>query len=293
MWGLFIILVWCLIYATIKSKKKQKKSELKWAVKASSWYIIPDIPPEYECTCINCWYEIESLMDFWAYRRKCPACKVTNYRVREYTNNHNIKKFHTWSKEEYEVEKQKRNLYFDYVYNYKNLKKEVWAAIYKEIYTKLADFSWLPVKETFDIKNKNIIQKPKLLKLRYYCFAQKIQNLIIKWEYNSADKFFRQNMFIALDWFDIEQAIHIFLSYIFLAGVVYYIKYKYTYKDLGLDFSLTYENFIDDWGLDVFITEFEKLWVHSDEIKKRFWEKYPNFPDWIEFVTQSLSLEGK
>jgi len=53
-------------------------------------------------------------------------------------------------------------------------------------------------------------------------------------------------MFIALDWFDIEQAIHIFLSYIFLAGVVYYIKYKYTYKDLGLDFSLTYENFIDD-----------------------------------------------
>ena len=53
-------------------------------------------------------------------------------------------------------------------------------------------------------------------------------------------------MFIALDQFDIEQSIDIFLSYVFLAGIIYYIKYKYTYRNLELEFSLTYENFIDD-----------------------------------------------
>ena len=272
---------------------KQKKNGLKWNIKISSWYVKPDIPPEYECSCINCWYKIDSLMDFWAFRRKCPICKLTNYRVREYTNDYNIQKFHTWSKEEYEREKQKRTLYFDYVDNYKNLKKEVWVALYKDIYTKLSEYQWFPVKETFDIKHANITKKPKILELRYYCFAKKIQTLITNEEYDKADKFFRQNMFIALDQFDIEQSIDIFLSYVFLAGIIYYIKYKYTYRNLELEFSLTYENFIDDWCLDVFLIEFEKLWVQSDEIKKRFWEKYPNFPDWIEFVTQSLSLEHK
>ena len=216
--------------------------------------------------CYNCWSPVEWIELPWkCYKKKCTNCWTMNYKVRVYTDDHNIKVWKAWTEEEAKESKEQWDIYHHDIYPRRKMKEEFWEDLVSHMENVLKERLWRRANaEELEIElRKEYIEKILNSNSNRLDSREIWNNLnIIMWLYGRLWQ--NENMlhtFILMLYYD---QFHIYWEQ--------YIREKlHTEEKIKIklnDFDSICSNTL--WNIEAFLSDFEKEWISRERIKKEF-----------------------
>ena len=189
-----------------------------------------------------------------------------NYKVRLYTDDHNIKIWKAWTEEEAKESKEKWDIYHHDIYPRRKMKEEFWEDLVLHIENVLEERLWRRANaEELEIElRKEYIEKILNSNSKRLDSREIWNNLfIIMWLYGK--RWQKENMlhtFILMLYYD---QFHIYWEQ--------YIREKLNFDEEKIkikmnDFDSICAN--TEWNIESFLSDFEKEWISREKIKKNF-----------------------